>query len=120
MPVVALEPGYSSEIKDRAGLYHGNQLLYVGWDRHLMYCAPLCIPVPPDLPFRALIAQILPGLYAAHPDIARVDWTRVEWLRGTTPFVPDLDKSITGNGFGHKEVLRFRTPELEGIGGTHS
>ena len=23
-------------------------LLYIGWDQHLMFCAPFCLPLPPD------------------------------------------------------------------------
>ena len=28
-------------------------LLYIGWEDHLMFCAPVCLPLPPDTPFRA-------------------------------------------------------------------
>lgn len=117
MSVVALKPGYTGEIKDRVENFHGKQLLYIGWEDHLMYCAPLCIPVPPDLPFSALTAEIIPGLYAQHPDTQKIDWSRVEWLRSGVAFTPDPAGSVTDNGLGHKAVLRFRTPGLHGIGG---
>ncbi|QHS11086.1 phenol hydroxylase subunit P4 [Sinimarinibacterium sp. NLF-5-8] len=118
MSVVALEPGYTGEIKDRVENFHGQQLLYIGWDQHLMYAAPLCIPVPPDLPFGALTAEIIPGLYPAHPDTARIDWSVVEWRRSGEVFTPDPARSVTDNGLGHKAILRFRTPGLNGVGGT--
>ena len=75
MSVVALQPGYSGEMKDRVENFHGSQLLYIGWDHHLMYCAALCIPVPPTLPFGALTEQIIPSLYPAHPDTAKINWS---------------------------------------------
>ena len=120
MSVVALSPGYTGEIKDRVENFHGKQLLFIGWEDHLMYCAPMCIPVPPDLPFGALIAEIIPGLYAAHPDTAKIDWSGVVWLRSGEAFTPDAAKSLTDNGLGHKALLRFRTPGLDGINGSCS
>lgn len=120
MSVVAIKPGYTGEIKDRVENFHGQQLLYIGWEDHLMYCAPLCIPVPPNLPFGALTAEIIPGLYSAHPDTAKIDWNAVVWFRSGQPFTPDPAKSVTDNGLGHKAVLRFRTPGLTGINGSCS
>lgn len=120
MSVMALEPGYAGEIKDRVENFHGKQLLYIGWEQHLMYCAPLCIPVPADLPFGALTREIIPGLYRAHPDTARIDWSRVAWFRSKQPFTPEPDKSLADNGLGHKAYLHFRTPGLDGIAGSCS
>lgn len=31
MPVIALEPGYTGEVRDRVENFHGNQLVYFGW-----------------------------------------------------------------------------------------
>ena len=55
-------------------------LLYIGWEDHLMFCAPFCLPLPPDTPFGALSAAVLPGIYGYHPDFAKIDWSpgRVE------------------------------------------
>lgn len=118
MSVAAITPGYTGEVRDRVENFHGQQLLYIGWEDHLMYSNPLCIPVPPDLPFSALVEKIIPDLYDLHPDMAQVDWAKVEWLRSSEPFTPDLGQSVTDNGLGHKALLRFRTPGLKGIGGS--
>ncbi len=120
MSVTAIKPGYTGEIKDRVENFHGKQLLYIGWEDHLLFCAPLCIPVPPELPFGALTAEIIPNLYAQHPDTAKIDWNKVEWLRSGQPFTPDASKSVTDNGLGHKAVIRFWTPGLRGIHDTCS
>lgn len=120
MSVVAIAPNYTGEIKDRVENFHGQQLIYIGWEDHLMYCAPLCIPVPPTLPFGTLRDEIIPKLYELHPDIARVDWRQAEWFRSGQPFTPDPAKSLADNGLGHKAAIRFRTPGLTGIGGTCS
>lgn len=120
MSVVALKPGYTGEIKDRVENFHGQQLLYICWEDHLLFCAPLCIPVPPSLPFGALTSEIIPGLYAQHPDAASIDWTRAEWFSSAQRFIPDPSKSLADNGLNHKASLRFRTPGLTGIKGSCS
>jgi hypothetical protein len=61
-------------------------LLYIGWDQHLMFCAPFCLPLPPDMPFDALLTQVLPGIYGAHPDFARIDWDQAQWFKAGQPW----------------------------------
>lgn len=92
-------------------------LLFIGWDDHMMFVAPICVPVPADTPFQALIDKILPDAYGMHPDFAKIDWSRVEWFRSGQPVRPEMTKRLKENGIGHKDVIRFRTPGLEGIGG---
>lgn len=116
MPVQAIRPDYRGEDKDRVELFHGKQLLYIGWDRHTMVCSPIALPVPPELAFRTLVEQVLPTTaYAADPDWSRIDWSQVQWLRAGQPFTPDMAKSLAENGLGHKALLRLRTPGLAGI-----
>ncbi|PWV59862.1 phenol hydroxylase subunit P4 [Plasticicumulans acidivorans] len=111
---------YRGEPKDTAEHFHGNHLLYLGWDRHLMFCAPVCVPLPPDTPFSVLTEQVLPAAYAQHPDFARIDWNRVEWLLDGQPFTPDPARTLAEQGIGHKSLLRLRTPGLDGLGGSAS
>ncbi|MBW7656835.1 phenol hydroxylase subunit P4 [Hydrogenophilus thermoluteolus] len=118
MPVKAVKP-YSFPAKDTVDKFPA-PLLYIGWDEHLMFCAPHCIPVPPTTPFKALISDILPSIYSYHPDFAQIDWSRVEWLKSGKPFHPDMEKSMAENGLKHKDVIRFRTPGLRGIKGSCS
>ncbi len=93
-------------------------LLYIGWDAHKMFCAPHCVPMPPGTRFGDLVANVLPGMYSAHPDFARIDWDAVQWFDSGKPFAPDMDKTVAENGLGHKSVLRFRTPGLTGLSGS--
>lgn len=95
-------------------------LLFIGWDDHLMFCSPYALPLPPDMPFGALATQVLPGIYGYHPDFARIDWSKVEWLKSGKPWQPDPAKSLAENGLVHKDVIRLRTPGLTGIQGSHS
>ena len=120
MSVIALNEGYTGEIRDRVENFHGKQLLFVGWEDHLMFCAPHCIPVEAATPFRTLIDEMLPAMYASHPDWQNVDLNAVEWFRSGQPFTPDFNQTIGGNGLGHKAVIRFRTPGLNGINGSCS
>ena len=54
MSVVALKP-YSFPAKDVRQNFPA-PLIYIGWEDHLMFCAPYCLPLPPDTPFGALSA----------------------------------------------------------------
>ena len=95
-------------------------LLYIGWEDHLMFCAPFCLPLPPDTPFGALATAVLPGIYGEHPDFAKIDWNTVQWLKSGQPWTPDPAKSLADNGLVHKDAIRFRTPGLTGIQGSFS
>lgn len=117
MAVTAIKD-YAFESPSAQQHFHGNQLLYVGWEDHLMFCAPYCFPLPPDMPFGALKDQVLAGPFSYHPDWAKIDWERVEWLKSGQPFHPDPARSLAENGLKHKDVIRLRTPGLTGIKGS--
>lgn len=117
MAVRAIEPGYHGTVKDVEENFHGQMLLNIGWDQHLMFTAAHCIPLPPDMPFGALVAQVLPTIFGAHPDFARIDWARAQWRRDGEAFQPDPARSLRDNGLGHKSLLGLRTPGLEGLYG---
>jgi phenol/toluene 2-monooxygenase (NADH) P4/A4 len=118
MSVVALKP-YRFPAKDVRENFPA-PLLYIGWEDHLAFAAPFCLPLPPDTPFGALGAAVLPGVYGWHPDFARIDWSKVQWFKSGRPWTPDPAKSLADNGLVHKDVIRFRTPGLAGIQGSHS
>ncbi len=118
MSVTAITPDYHGEMMDTVDKFHGNQLLNIGWDRHLLFASPMCVPVPPGMPFGALVENVFPTLFAAHPDYARIAWDDVIWLRSGEAFKPDFAASLTDNGLGHKAILRMQTPGLHGISGS--
>jgi len=93
-------------------------LLYIGWEDHMMFCAPFCVPLPPVMKFGDMVKGALPGMYGAHPDFAKIDWSKAEWSKSGQPWKPDFEKSLAENGLGHKDVIRFRTPGLTGIKGS--
>ncbi|WP_175884140.1 phenol hydroxylase subunit P4 [Burkholderia sp. BCC0044] len=115
MAVIALKP-YDFPVKDAVEKFPA-PLLYVCWENHLMFPAPFCLPLPPDMPFGALAASVLPPVYGYHPDFAKIDWDRVEWFRSGERWAPDAAKSLADNGLGHKDLISFRTPGLDGLGG---
>lgn len=108
---------YNLMQRDQESLFHGNQLIYLSWENHLMFAAPFCIPLPPTLPFGALVRDVLPELYGEHPEFESIDWKRTEWFNSKQKFVPDFGKSLKNHGIGHKSLIRFRTPALEGSRG---
>jgi phenol hydroxylase P4 protein len=118
MSVVALKP-YAFAPRDSRENFPA-PLLYIGWEDHLSFCAPFCLPLPPDTPFGALAAAVLPGIYGWHPDFAQIDWTKVQWFKSGQPWTPDPARSLADNGLKHKDAIRFRTPGLTGIEGSFS
>lgn len=120
MAVAAITPDYTGERLDRVENFHGNQVIYVGWDYHLMFCSPVAFAVPPDSPFSALQDEIIPGAFNLHPEFTKVDWDKVEWHLNGEPFTPDRDKSLIEQGIDHKSIIRMATPGLDGIKGSGS
>ncbi|MEZ5628572.1 MAG: phenol hydroxylase subunit P4 [Rhodocyclaceae bacterium] len=119
MAVTALKD-YQFEPADRVENFHGNQLLYVGWEDHLLFCAPFAFPFPPAMRFGDVVGQVLPAAFGYHPDFAKIDWAAAQWFKSGQPWTPDFNKSLADNGLGHKDVIRFRTPGLTGIKGACS
>ncbi|MCR6628687.1 MAG: phenol hydroxylase subunit P4 [Magnetospirillum sp.] len=116
MAIVALEKDYAEKIdvRDRQDNFHGNIVSYVHWEEHLSFCAALAFPLPPAMPFQALVSDVIGTYYRAHPDFARIDWSQVTWTIDGKPVQPDMAKSLAENGVGHKSLIRFWTPGLDG------
>lgn len=111
MAVTALKPGYKFEPLDLQKNFHGNQLVYIGWDHHLMFCAPFCYPVPPSLTFQELRDQVMAEAFSPHPMFAAIDWDNTSWLLNNQPFTPQLNVSLEEQSINHKAVLRFQTQD---------
>ena len=100
--------------RDHVDNFHGNRVVYVHWEKHLSFCAAMAFPLPPPMPFAALVGELLPQFYGMHPDFAKIDWTKATWTLDGKAFTPALDRSLEENGVGHKSLLRFQTPGLDG------
>ncbi|MFG1214598.1 phenol hydroxylase subunit P4 [Xanthobacter flavus] len=107
-------------VRDARKNFHGNILVYVHWEEHLSFCAAVAFPLPPAMPFGALVSDVIAPAYAAHPDAARIDWSKAEWQIDGLRVVPDLSASLEANGLGHKSLVRFKTPGLHGWKGSAS
>ncbi len=114
---VAAIGNYSHASHDVAARF-SDPLLYVAWDEHMMFAAPVVLALSPDTTFEQLKSRVLHKLYGEHPDFKLIDWARVQWFRGDVMFTPKMAKSLAEHGFGDKSVLRFRTPGLEGLRGS--
>lgn len=120
MPVAAIIDDYIGERLDRVENFNGNQVVYVGWDHHLMFCAPVAFATPPDTPFSTLLSEMIPGAFSLHPDFSQVEWDKVQWHLNGDSFQPDPDKSLIEQGVDHKSIIRFATPGLDGLKGSGS
>lgn len=107
---VAAYSEYVAEPRDVVANFHGKQLVYVSWDRHLLFAAPFLLCLPPDTLFGDMVKGPLTELLKADPDAAAIDWAAVEWRRGAQAWTPDFNATLAENGIAHKTQLRFRTP----------
>ena len=122
MALVALDKDYVSkiDIRDRVENFHGNIVVYLHWEEHLSFCSAIAFPLPPAMPFGALIADILPTYYGGHPDFAAIDWSAVRWTVDGKDIAPNPEKSLADHGVGHKSLIRFWTPGLHGYRNSRS
>lgn len=67
------------------------------------------------MPFGAIVSELLAKFYGMHPDYAKIDWAKVVWTLDGTPFTPAFDQGLAAQGIGHKSVIRFTTPGLDGF-----
>jgi phenol hydroxylase P4 protein len=109
MPVTPLKPGYAFPSLDREEKFHGNRLVYFHWEGHLNFCAALCFPLPPSIPFGAAVEQVLAPVYGDDPAWENIDWAAARWTLDDAPFTPDFKKSLDALGVRHKSLLRFWT-----------
>ena len=116
MSVCSLKP-YHGIAADTVGHYHGQQLIYLSWDHHLMFAAPFVVCVPPDLRFQDLVDTVLSPLIAADPDATEIRWEQVSWRMTDQPFSSTARMTLAENGIGHKALLRFHTPGLNSLCG---
>lgn len=109
---------YPIIMKDSLDKFHGNQLVYVGWDKHRLINSAMTFPLPPDMPFGAFVNEVMPSCYKDHPDFEKVVWDdSVIWRLNGEEFSLDFDKSLIDNGIDHKSLVRFETPNLTGLNG---
>ncbi len=117
MPVSAIRSHYYGERpQDAVENFHGNLLVYVAWDQHLLFSYPAAFALSPMMPFEKLMEHVLASVYAGHPDYAGIQWSQVHWLLNNQPWTPALQLSLADNGVSHKSVIRFHTPGSSGLG----
>ena len=114
MPVTAIRD-YPAIVRDGVENFHGNTLVFIGWDEHITVSSAMAFPLPAGMPFGALVAEVIPAAYGPDPDFGAIEWDKVEWLLDNARFAPDMEKSLEENGIGHKSLLRFRTPGLNSL-----
>ncbi|MDA4925523.1 phenol hydroxylase [Acinetobacter baumannii] len=119
MPVKAINDQYQFEPRDLQFHYGDNVLIYVGWDQHTLFCAAHALVVSPQQSFQDLIDQQLQGGFHQHPDFVNIDWSKAQYLLDGQAFTPVLDQTLESQNIGHKSLLRFATPGLDGYRNSH-
>jgi phenol hydroxylase P4 protein len=109
---------YAFKSRDALENFNGKQLIYVNWEMHRMFSRPFVLALPPATPFSVIVDKYIAECYGYHPDFKHIDWNAVVWRNSNTVFTPDPSKSLKDNGIGHKDLIRFTTPGLNGIAGS--
>ncbi|WP_397448779.1 phenol hydroxylase subunit P4 [Pseudomonas sp. NA-150] len=117
MPVTAIGP-YQGQTLDRQENFNGLQLVYLCWEKHLLFCAPFTFPLPPDMRFADFIDNVVKPSISQHPDAPSVDFSAASWRLNGQAFTPNNTASLIANGIDHKSMLHLATPGLNGIAGT--
>ncbi|MFG6177728.1 phenol hydroxylase subunit P4 [Halomonas sp. THAF12] len=112
MSVQANYANYRGPVRDRAENFHGQQLVYVMWERHLLFCAPLTFLADPAMTFDAFRNEVLAPALAPHPESEVLDFTAARWRLDGEDVTPRGEASLADNGIGHKSQLRLITPRL--------
>ena len=110
MPVQAIKE-FVGQPKDGEENYHGNRLVYFGWDKHLLFYAPTCVSIPPTMIFNDVIDQLFPQFWSRDPVFSYVNWREASWLRDGESFAPNFEASLQDNGITHKTIIRVQTPQ---------
>jgi phenol hydroxylase P4 protein len=111
---------YKFEPRDAQSRFGDKQLLYVFWEKHLIFSRPMTLLLKADTLFSEVIEKHVTQAYSFHPDFAKIDWSRIHWIKSGKPFYPDVSKSLEENGLRHKDLIRMVTPDLDGLNGLGS
>ena len=68
MTIRALRDDYHGEFKDSLEKFGGAQLVYLGWDKHQMFCSSRAFPLPPEMRFQELLDNVMPEAFGQHPE----------------------------------------------------
>lgn len=117
MTIKALRDDYHGDFKDSVEKFGGAQLVYIGWDKHQMFCSSRAFPLPPAMTFQELLDNVMPEAFGQHPEFTKIDWQQAQWILDNQVFQPEHSKSLAQLGIGHKSLLRLVTPELTGYKG---
>lgn len=115
MSVKANYRNYQGPVRDRVENFHGQQLVYVMWERHLLFCAPLTFLADPAMTFDDFREQVLMPALAPHPESEALDFSEARWRLDGEDFTPRGGVSLADNGIFHKSQLRLITPRLSDL-----
>lgn len=117
MAIKSTGNNYKIPARDSVENFGGNQLVYVGWDRHMMFAAPFSFLAAPQMLFEQFFNETITPAFAIHPTWPEVTMADIQWLLNGEPFAPQLAASLCDQGIDHKSLLRMQTPTIKGYSG---
>ena len=117
MAIQALRADYHGEFKDSVENFGGALVVYLGWDKHQLFCSSRAFPLPAAMTFQELLEGVMPEAFGQHPEFTQIDWNNAQWILDNQPLKPDFSKTLGELGVGHKSLLRLVTPDLTGYKG---
>ena len=119
MPVRAITENYSFSPRDTQANYGDNILIFIGWDHHTLFCSAKAFLISPQATFQQLLETLMPAGFSQHPEFKAVDWQQAEFLLDQKKIQLQPNATLADLGFGHKSLLRFATPDLNGYNNTY-
>lgn len=115
MPVRAITENYSFSPQDTQSNYGDNIMIYIGWDHHTLFCSAKAFLISPQATFQQLLDTLMPAGFSQHPEFNQIDWTKAEFQLDRKQLELLPNETLSDLGFGHKSLLRFSTPGLNGF-----
>ena len=102
MAIPHLGDSYDFPSSNRVEAYGGDINFYVLWEQHLLYACPSAYRAPINMKLGDFLEQMLRPDYHAHPDTAKLDFSKLEWQFNQQPWQADNQHASHRQNLGDK------------------
>ena len=98
---------YNWPSRSAAELYGDAQLVHVWWNGNPYFVSAATFPFPKEMPFGAMVNEVLKGFFSADPDFVPESLDTAKWKIDHQDVDVDMNASLVANGVGHKSLVEF-------------